>query len=139
MLRTVTLNLKELNDYGLNLNILSNNLYNRTMYIIRQMMTGFQKENPTPNEKEILKLVKEYELKFNEYNSKPKLTKKGKIKKIKSKNGKVKKSKTKEPIHFDADHWMPSYEFLYFLLSTSKDVDYCALPSHTAQNVIKQV
>ena len=104
MLRTVTLNLKELNDYGLNLNILSNNLYNRIMYIIRQMMTGFQKENPTPNEEEILKLVKEYELKFNEYNSRPKCTKSGKIKKVKSKNGKVKKSKIKEAVHFDTDH-----------------------------------
>ncbi len=47
VLRTVTLNLKELNDYGLNLNILSNNLYNRTTYIIRQMMTGFQKKSHT--------------------------------------------------------------------------------------------
>ena len=132
MYRTVTQEFNELNEYGLNLNILSNNLYNRTLFIIRQMMTGYKKDNPCTNEQEVLDLIKEYEAKYNEYNSKPKLKKDGNEKKTKSK-------KEFKPVHFDKDNWMPGYKFLNFLLSESNDVDYRALPVHTSQKVIKQV
>ena len=82
MLRTITQEFKELDAYGRNLNILSNNFYNRTNYVIRQLMTGLSKDNPTPNEEEVINLVKEYEEKYNIYKTTPKLKKDGNPKNI---------------------------------------------------------
>ena len=140
MLRTITQEFKELDAYGRNLNILSNNFYNRTNYVIRQLMTGLSKDSPTPNEEEVIKLVKEYEEKYNIYKTTPKLKKDGKPKNIVN-NSKKKFSKPKEykALHFDSDHWMPTYDFLNYLFKETNDIDYRALPVHTAQKVIRQV
>ncbi len=145
MLRTITQEFKELDAYGRNLNILSNNFYNRTNYVIRQLMTGLSKDNPTPNEEEVINLVKEYEIKYNIYKKNPKLKKDGSPKKIvnnSKKKSKIKKSskpKEYEDLHFDENHWFPTYDFLNYLFKETNDVDYRALPVHTAQKVIRQV
>ena len=144
MLRTVTQEFKELDAYGKNLNILSNNFYNKTNYVIRQLMTGLSKDNPTPNEEEVINLVREYEVKYNIYKKNPKLKKDGKPKNIvnnSKKKSKTKKSSKKEykELRFDSEHWMPTYDFLNYLFKETNDVDYRALPVHTAQKVIRQV
>ena len=138
MLRTITQEFKELDTYGRNLNILSNNFYNKTNYVIRQLMTGLSKDNPTPNEEDVINLVKKYEVKYNIYKKNPKLKKDGTPKNIVN-NSKKKSKKEYKDLHFNSEHWFPTYDFLNYLFKETNDIDYRALPVHTAQNVIKQV
>ena len=117
---------KDIIEYSKELAILSNNLYNRTLYIYRQLFTGLSKEIPTTNEKEVIDLINKY---IKLYNKKLKS-------KYKKEHGSIKGF---TGVKIDKDHKFINYNFLDYIYKNENDIDYRSLPIHTAQNVIKQV
>ena len=106
----------------------SKNLYNVSNYYFRQVLTGIQKDKPTPNEKEIIDII----------NSNIPI-----VNKIKIDN--VKKQRLKKPETPDAKLYEPldkenkylNYELLDAIFKITKQVDYYSLPSHSNQGVMK--
>ena len=129
MYKTVSIEIKcyRLIEYCKTLFKLSNNLYNRANYIIRQLLTGLKKDTPTINEQEVIDLVNKCIHEFN------KLRKKTYLKSHTDLSG------FKEIKPLDKDHSYIGYNLLDFVLKHTNDVDYRALPIHTAQAVLKQL
>lgn len=103
----------ELYDYCDRVTRAANNMYNTTLFYIRQVMTGTQKEPDklTKNEKEVLDIV---------------------AKVVTKSNGKYKMPTAKK--------FLMSYGFLDYLFKVTNNPDYfCSdLPSHIRQNAIKR-
>lgn len=93
---------------------LSNNLYNATLFRMRQVMTGIQKEESLrqENEKEVIKEIEKAIPRMFEGAKMP-----------------------------TAKNWFLSYKFLNSLFCVTQNPDYCAegLPRQSAQQIIKRV
>lgn len=122
---------------------LSNNLYNASLFHIRQCMTGLKKteEQRQDLEKEVIEKIDAALPLMNETKVKAWQKKKAKYdaldKEARKEKQKPKLSLFKAPT---AKNWMLSYNFLDGMFKVTQNPDYFArgLPRHTAQSIIKQ-
>lgn len=108
----------------------ANNLYNATLFRVRQVITGVKKNEKaiTPNEKEILDEI---------FNNLPQMNKLAK-----SNHDSKNPEKLFSPMEMPtAERWLLSYNFVDYLYKASKNIDYfCSdLPRQSAQQTMRQV
>lgn len=130
----------------------SNNLYNVTNYYIRQCYTGYKKiqneEKLTANEEEVINIIEQTLPKLDEISKNNMKTKIANLEKLvldnpedKEIQEKLKKQKEKlanfKPHHISKSGF-PSYEIIEGVFKVTNNVDYRALPSHTAQQTMRQ-
>ena len=113
---------------------LSCNLYNASLFLIRQMLTYFQKSSPTTNEQNIFNEIQYALPGMNNIRAAANV-----------KRAERSKQQNKTPIQSkafempDATHCLLSYNFLEALMKETRNPDYLsALPRHAAQTSIKR-
>lgn len=113
----------------------ANNLYNASLFRIRQVMTATKKDpkDVTANEAEVMQEIEDCLPVMNQLKAA-----------AHDKRYKAGRATSSEPVLFDmptAEKWMLSYSFLLYLFGVSSNPDFHApsLSKQTAQNVVKQV
>ena len=121
-------------NYCKNITHLSNNLYNASLFRIRQVLAVFKKDVPTPNEQEVLDEIRDALPKMNQ------LREEANTKRIaKAKEANKEPSVSKQFCMPNAEKHFLSYSFLDALMRVTQNQDYIAdLPRHTAQATIKR-